>query len=151
MEQKGKKTHPEMNIIALLVATASAFDLTSDQIQKWNQLQENSSAVTDNLCAGEILESLKASNAMLTKNGLTPAFITQLSSLAKVSGDIEEAAEFRASLANITSTYTALLDKLVLEKNITDTAAAAKVKAEADAAYAAAGVDAGQAIYGILY
>lgn len=144
-----KKISRQMNSIALFVAAASAFELTSDQIEGWNQLQENSfKSVTDNSCAGEILESLKASNSMLVKDGLTPEFITQLSTLATISGDIDEAAEFRSTLSNLTSTYSELLYKLVREKNITDTAAAAKAKADADAEYAAAGVDAGQAIYG---
>jgi hypothetical protein len=159
-----------MSLNATLAAPAPVlFKLTTDQIASWNNLQDvTAKAVADNACMGEIIDGLKGASAILNKEGLNNDFLKQLSTVSVIAGDLDEAAQFRSQLKNFTAVYSTRLADQVLAKNISDTKAAAEAKAaaekaiadkaaadakakvEEDAKFAAAGVDAGQAIYGVM-
>lgn len=89
-------------VIALATVTAQ---LSDSQYAQWDNLKILADKVADKDCSGEIQASFNMATKIYMEKGLSSEFMQQLAQIQSVSGDIDEAQEFRAALLNSTASY----------------------------------------------
>ncbi|KAL2916514.1 hypothetical protein HK105_203947 [Polyrhizophydium stewartii] len=86
-------------------AAAQVAMIGGSELANWNALKTQADSITYTACATQLDDTWSEANAVLMQFGLSNQFIDSLTTLALVAGDIPEAAAFRTSVANLTSTF----------------------------------------------
>jgi hypothetical protein len=79
-------------------AAASAVFLKDSLLAKWQNTSTRAQNVADHECSTEIIAALNRAKEVYNLHGVNPNFINAIKSIQFVSGDIDEAKDFRIEL-----------------------------------------------------